>query len=244
MESLNGEAPKIRAADEPRFFLDAPSSPEAEALRSLCTSMMLSSSGRPPQVVLVVSSFPGEGKTTVATNLAMAMARQGSTCIVDADLRRGHIASAFGISTELGLSDVLEGAIPVERAMVSVPNVAQLTALGSNAGNVSAGQLVCSQAMREVVLELRQRFQFVIIDSAPLLPFADAQALSTVVDGLVFVGRSGITTRHAVRRSLELLQQVHGAPILQFVLNGADVNSNDYQYYRQGYNYYGELSSK
>jgi Mrp family chromosome partitioning ATPase len=98
--------------------------------------------------------------------------------------------------------------------------------------------------MRDVVQELRQRFQFVIIDSAPLLPFADAQSLSTVVDGLVFVGRSGITTRDAVRRSLELLQQVHGAPILQFVLNGADVNSNDYQYYRQGYNYYGELSSK
>jgi Mrp family chromosome partitioning ATPase len=98
--------------------------------------------------------------------------------------------------------------------------------------------------MRQVVRDLRQRFQYVIIDTAPLLPFADGQALSTVVDGLVFVGRSGITTRDAVRRSLELLQQVQGAPIVQFVLNGADVNSNDYQYYRQGASYYGEYVSK
>ena len=129
---------------------------------------------------------------------------------------------------------MLEGTIPLEQALISAPNVTQLTAVPSHSGNTNAGQLVCSEAMRQVVRDLRQRFQFVIIDTAPLLPFADGQALSTIVDGLVFVGRSGITTRDAVRRSLELLQQVHGAPILQFVLNGADVNSSDYQYYRQG----------
>ena len=241
--TLDGVGRK-KTVDEPRFFLDAPSSPEAEALRSLCTSMMLSNSDRPPQVLLVVSSFPGEGKTTVATNLAMAMARQGSTCIVDADLRRGRVADAFGISSEAGLIDVLEGSIPLEQVLISAPNVSQLTTIPSHSGNINAGQLVCSEAMRQVVRDLRQRFQFVIIDTAPLLPFADGQALSTIVDGLVFVGRSGITTRDAVRRSLELLQQVRGAPILQFVLNGANVNSSDYQYYRQGHDYYGELSAK
>jgi polysaccharide biosynthesis transport protein len=230
--------------DEPRFFLDAPSSPEAEALRSLCTSMMLANSHRSPQVLLVVSSFPGEGKTTVAMNLAMAMARQGKTCIVDADLRRGRVATACGVSIEGGLTDVLEGSIPLDQVLIPAPNVADLTVLPSHSGNVNAGQLVCSEGMRELVRELRLRFQYVIIDTAPLLPFADGQALSTVVDGLVFVGRSGITTRDAVRRSLELLQKVHGAPILQFVLNGASVNSADYQYYQQGHDYYGELSRR
>jgi polysaccharide biosynthesis transport protein len=233
-----------RAATEPRFFLDEPSSPEAEALRSLCTSMMLSNAERPPQVMLVVSSFPGEGKTTVAVNLAMAMARQGSTCIVDADLRRGHVASAFGIPGVLGLTDVLDGTLPLERALITTPNIDQLTAVPSHAGNVNAGQLVCSEAMRQVVRDLRQRFQYVIIDTAPLLPFADGQALSTIVDGLVFVGRSGVTTRDAMRRSLDLLQQVNSAPIVQFVLNGTDVNSSEYQYYRQGYDYYAEASPK
>jgi polysaccharide biosynthesis transport protein len=233
-----------KPADEPRFFLDTPSSPEAEALRSLCTSMMLSNLDRPPQVVLVVSSFPGEGKSTVAMNLAIAMARQGTTCIVDADLRRGLVANVFGISPGLGLTDVLFGTIPLEQVLVSAPRVSQLTVVPAHSGNANAGQLVCSEGMRQVVSELRQRFQFVIIDSAPLLPFADGQALSTVVDGLIFVGRSAITTRDAVRRSLELLRQVHSAPILQFVLNGADINSADYQYYRQGAQYYDELSSR
>ena len=119
-----------------------------------------------------------------------------------------------------------------------------MTAIPSHAGNVNAGQLVCSEAMRQVIRDLRQRFQFVIIDSAPLLPFADGQALSTIVDGLVFVGRSGITTRDAVSRSLELLQQVRSAPIVQFVLNGTDVNSSEYQYYKLGYDYYTPVSHK
>jgi Mrp family chromosome partitioning ATPase len=87
------------------------------------------------------------------------------------------------------------------------------------------------------VSELRQRFQYVIIDSAPLLPFADGRALSTLSDGLVFVGRSGITTRDVLRRSVELLNEVHGAPILEFVLNAADINSASYKYYGYGYNY-------
>ncbi len=92
------------------FLLDRPYSPEAEALHSLYTSIMLSRLGSAPQVVLVVSSYPGEGKTTVAVNLAIAMARHGQTCIVDADLRRGRIADALRPDLELGLSDVLTGA--------------------------------------------------------------------------------------------------------------------------------------
>ena len=91
------------------FLLDRPHSPEAEALRSLYTSVMLSRPGNPPQVLLVVSSFPGEGKTTVAVNLAMAMAQHGTTCLVDADLRRGGVAAALGVSEYVGLTDVLNG---------------------------------------------------------------------------------------------------------------------------------------
>ena len=231
-----------RLAPEVRFLLDRPNSPEAEALRSLFTSMMLSRLDRPPQVVLVVSAFPGEGKTTVASNLAIAMAQQGSTCIVDADLRRGHVARAFGISGEFGLTDVLQGLIPLDRVLVDVPNVPKLSVVPAHSGNVNAGQLVCSEAMRGVLQDLRQRFRFVVIDSAPLLPFADGRALSVIADGLIFVGRSGTTTRETVRHSLELLQQVHAAPILEFVLNAADLNSAQYRYYGYGPGYHQNLS--
>jgi succinoglycan biosynthesis transport protein ExoP len=223
----------LASDDDVHFLLDRPSSPEAEALRSLHTSMMLSELGRPPQMVLVLSSLPGEGKTTVAVNLATMMAQQGSTCIVDADLRRGHVARAFGISSGVGLTDVLQGKIPLDRVLIEVPNVRNLTVVPAHSGDLNAGQLVCSERMREVLQELRQRFRFVIIDSAPVLPFADGRALSVVADGLIFVGRSGVTTREIVRHSLELLRKVHGAPILEFVLNAADIDASQYRYHYQ-----------
>jgi polysaccharide biosynthesis transport protein len=231
--SANGKlAPGVR------FLLDRPHSPEAEALRSLYTSVMLSRPGNPPQVVLVVSSFPGEGKTTVAVNLAMAMAQHGTTCLVDADLRRGRVASAFGMSSEVGLSDVLIGTSTLEQAMVSVASVPNLNVIPAHAGSVQAGQLVCSDSMRNLLEELRQRFQFVVVDSAPILPFADGRALSNLADGLIFVGRSGMTTKDVVLRSLDLLREVHSAPVLEFVLNAADLNAPQYRYYQYAYDYY------
>jgi len=220
------------------FLLDRPHSPEAEAVRSLHTSVMLSCPGNPPQVLLVVSSLPGEGKTTVAVNLAMAMAQHGTTCLVDADLRRGRVAASLGVPNNLGLTDVLNGTAPLNRVLVQIPNAANLTVLPAHAGSEKAGQLVCSDQMRKVLDELRKEFQFIVVDSAPILPFADCRALSNLTDGLIFVGRSGITTRELVQRSLELLEQVHAAPVLQFVVNAADVSSPQYRYYQYGYDYY------
>jgi capsular exopolysaccharide synthesis family protein len=191
---------------------------------------------------MVVSSLPAEGKTTVAVNLAIAMAQHGSTCIVDADLRRGRVAAEFGIATKFGLSDVLAGAGSIKRAYVAVPTVPNLIVVPAHPGNPKAGQLICSETMSEVLRELRSQFRFVVIDSAPLLPFADGRALSTLVDGLVFVGRSGITTHHVMRRSLELLDEVHGAPVLEFVLNAADITSAQYRYYQYVYDYYQSAS--
>jgi polysaccharide biosynthesis transport protein len=218
--------------------LERPHSPEAEALRSLYTSVMLSRPGNPPQVLLVVSSLPGEGKTTVAMNLAMAMAQHGTTCVVDADLRRGRLAAAFGISNHVGLTDVLNATSLLDDALVQIPSLPNLTVLPAHAGSTKAGQLMCSAKMPEVLTELRNRFRFVVIDSAPILPFADGRAISNYADGLIFVGRSGITTREVVQRSLELLQEIHAPAVLEFVLNAADLNSPQYRYHQYGYEYY------
>jgi polysaccharide biosynthesis transport protein len=245
LPGTNGHAPgREKLAPGVRFLLDRPHSLEAEALRSLYTSIMLSRRGTPPQAVLVVSSFPGEGKTTVAVNLALAMAQHGSTCVVDADLRRGRVAAAFGLTGKVGLADVLSGAATMESALVEVPSLSNLTVLPAHAGDINAGTLVCSEAMQNVINDLRERFRFIVVDSAPLLPFADGRALSASVDGLIFVGRSGITTRDVVRRSLELLEEVHAAPVLEFVLNAADLNSPQYRYYQYGYDYYDRAAAK
>ena len=76
-----------------------------------------------------------------------------------------------------------------------------------------------------------------VVDSAPVVPFVDGRALSTLVDAVILVGRSGITTRQAMRRSVELIHEIHGAPILQIVLNAADQNATDYKHYGYGYTY-------
>jgi polysaccharide biosynthesis transport protein len=236
LEGSSSEKGHSRLASGVRFLLDYPSAPEAEALRYLYTSVMLSRAGAPPQALLVVSSFPGEGKTTVAINLAIAMAQHGSTCIVDADLRRGGVAAAFGISNSVGLSDVLTGSVLLDQVLSPIPSLSNLTVVPSHP-NSNGGQLVCSEKMHSVVKQLRSRFRFVVIDCAPLLPFADGRLLSTLVDGLIFVGRAGITTRDVVRRSLESLNEVQAAPVLEFVLNAADFNSPQYKYYRYRYGY-------
>jgi polysaccharide biosynthesis transport protein len=84
-----------------------------------------------------------------------------------------------------------------------------------------------------VLLQLRRQFDFIVVDSPPILPYADARVISALVDGVILVGRSGVTTRQAIERSLELLEQVQSAPVLDMVLNG--VLSSDYHYYRNAY---------
>ncbi len=91
------------------FFLERPNSPEGEAVQALYASIMLSWPNNPPQTLLIVSAFPGEGKTTVALNLSYALAQHANTCLVDADLRRGRVANAFSLPAGQGLGDVLSG---------------------------------------------------------------------------------------------------------------------------------------
>jgi polysaccharide biosynthesis transport protein len=212
------------------FLLDRPQSAESEAVRALHTSVRLSQPDSPPQVLLVTSSFPFEGKTTIATNLAMELSRERKTCLVDADLRRGMIAGLFNVSTNHSLADVLAGSAKVDEALSPVAETPILTILPAGHAVPNPGELVCSDAMRAIIQELRQKFHYVVIDAPPVLPFADARAIAPLVDGVLFVGRSGITPRAAMQRSLELLAEVHSARVLDIVLNGADMRFLGYGY--------------
>lgn len=226
------------------FFLERPNSPEGEAVQALYASIMLSWPNNPPQTLLIVSALPGEGKTTVALNLSYALAQQANTCLVDADLRKGRVASAFSMTTGQGLGDVLTADATLEASLLEVPGMSNLSILPAGRSNGNFGRLICSDTMEQVLSGLRERFRFVVIDSAPLLPFVDGRALSTLADAVVLVGRAGVTTRQAMRRSVELISEVHGAPILQIVLNGADRNSTDYKYYDYEYPYGERTSNK
>jgi polysaccharide biosynthesis transport protein len=235
---VDGLPAPVQSNSTNMFFLERPNSPEAEALQALYASIMLSWPNNPPQTLLIVSSFPEEGKTTVALNLSYALAQHANTCLVDADLRKGRVANAFSLPAGQGLGDVLSGEATLESSVLEVPGLSNLSILPAGRTNGNFGQLICSEKMEQTLATLRERFRFVVIDSAPILPFVDGRALSTLADAVILVGRSGVTTRQAMRRSVELISEVHGAPILQVVLNAASMGTSDYKYYRYGYEDY------
>lgn len=223
------------------FMLQDTSKPQAEALRGLATSILLSGQSA-KQVLLIASSFPGEGKTTIAANLAVVLAQRGPTCLVDADLRRPRIAHMFGLDNGEGLHELLangsthaEVASPLEGAVIAVESVPNLSILPAGRSNQSPGALVSSDRMKDIVLELRDRFDYIVIDSPPILPYSDGRVLATHADGVVFVGRSGVTTHDAMGRAIELLNSVQGAPVLEVVLNGATPANGAYHYYQYRY---------
>jgi len=170
----------------------------------------------------------------MAVNLAVALAQQSPTCLVDCDRRNSVLSSIFEPVSELGLGDVLAGTLPLSEAVFDT-DVPGLCVIPCGRAAEGAYDLANREAMKETLEGLRERFQFIIVDSPPILPYADGRVLSTIVDGVVFVGRPHLTTREAMKRSLEVLAQVNSAPILEVVLNAAESDVADYQYYRYGY---------
>jgi len=225
---------ELQAAEIPQKFLQSrPHSPESEALQGLITSILLSRREAQNQVLLVASSFAREGKTTLAVNLALSLAQYGPTCIIDADLRRPRVAKVFRVSDRPGLSELLTNQASLDEALHLAPDTENVQIIPAGAETKSAASMVGSEAMRELVQELRQQFHSVIIDSPPILPYADGRALSTLADGVIFICRSGVTTREAFLRSQEVLRKLRGAPILEVVLNAAPFQSGkewQYQY--------------
>jgi succinoglycan biosynthesis transport protein ExoP len=207
---------------------------ESEAMRELRTSLLNSKQGNAPQVILISSSTEGEGKTTVAVNFAIALAQLGKTCLVDADLRQPAVARAFGIAPKVGLTDVLKSSIPLASALVYFAEYENLAVLPGGTMSENPADALSSLQMKKLVDALRQYCDYIVIDSPPVIRFSDARFLSSLADDVVLVGRCGITTRRAMQRTTELLNEVH-ASVAGMVVNGVDLSSPDYDYYTYGY---------
>jgi len=224
----NGKTPSVC------LFTGPAGTPEAEALRSLRASIFLSRPGRPSQVMLVASSITGEGKSSMAASLALLLAQRGRTCLVDGDLRRPALTNAFGITGNQGLSQILTGRATLQNSLVRMTGFDNLCLLPVGQLPPSPFDLLASDEMEKLVAALRQEFAFVLIDSPPLIPFADARLLAALVDGVLLVSRYGMTTRRSLVRGTQLLFE-SGAPILGVVINGMNFASADYHYYNYGY---------
>jgi succinoglycan biosynthesis transport protein ExoP len=227
--SANGKGSRQTAA-LPRLMASDARTPQADAMRNLRTSILLSRPNATPRVFVVAAPSSGEGSTTIAANLAIVMARHGKTCLVDGDMRRPAVARAFALAPEVGLSNILMGLATLEQAFAAVPRAGHLSLLAGGPIPPNPADLLTSHAMRRLVSALREQFQFVVIDSPPVIPFSDARVMSSLADAVILVSRSGVTTRRAMIRCTELLGETH-APVLGVIINDIDLNSADYTYY-------------
>jgi capsular exopolysaccharide synthesis family protein len=214
-------------------------SPLAEAYRHLRTSILLSTAGRTPKSLLVTSSLPGEGKTTTAVNTAISLAQTGaSVVIIDADMRRPRLQSIFDMRGQEGLSSILSSDVAENEmlAMVRHDEESGLSVLTSGPIPPNPAELLGSDQMRRLLAALQANYTHVVVDSPPVSSFTDGVLISTMVDGVLLVVHGGKSSRHIVRRSKQLLNDV-GAKIFGVVLNNVNLHSHDYYYYQ---NYYSQ----
>ena len=221
-----------------QFLKEKPNSPEAEAIRSLETAIRVSAQLKenPVKTLLITSGFPGEGKTTVATNLAAALSRHYKTCLIDADLRHPVITSTYGLKREIGLQDALMKPELVDELNTTPVEVPSLTVLGSGGAIPDAIDKMTSDSMAKLLERLKMRFDYIVIDSPPVIPFAESRWLSALADGIVVVARASTTTRRALGWTMNILGDVQ-PQVLGVVLNGVDI-SVDYDAYANAYRYY------
>lgn len=208
--------------------------PAAEAFRALRTNVTFVGAEKPLQFITVTSPGPGEGKSTTAANLAVALAQGGQrTLLIDGDLRRPLVHRAFALVQEPGLTDVLVGHATAREAVRPevLPN---LDVLPSGAIPPNPSELLGSAAMQTLVGGLRHDYHYIIIDTPPTLPVTDASVVASSADAAILVVRSGDTEEVAAQRALEQLRRVH-ARVAGAVLNG--VSARHDHYYASYYSY-------
>jgi capsular exopolysaccharide synthesis family protein len=218
-------------------MLANPRSPQAERFRRL-KSTLVHRHGGDAQVIVVTSGIPGEGKSTVSMNLGLAFATDTGTrtLLIDADLRRPTIGVRLAPEPKLGLSEVLLGQADLVHAIAHLSNTSlHVLPAGSKPGDPY--QLLSSPEARSLVVQLREQYDRVIIDTPPIIPFTDADAIGAVSDGIVLVVQAGTTPKAAFAQELSAITSTR---VLGLVLNGAkrslaDSNSDYGAYYHSYY---------
>lgn len=231
-------APADRSQPPADYLLNKPLSAFAEAVRGLRTSVLFSRVGQTVKLVAVTSTLPGEGKTTTAVCLARSAAQAGHrVVIIDCDLRRRAVNRLLGMTPSIGLLDVLNGTAALENALVhDVPSGAYVLPLTESA--FTPKDVFSSRAMDTLLQTLKDNFDLVILDTAPVLAVADTRILAAKADTVVFLTRWRSTPRKAINDSLRLLDKA-GAHVSGVALVQVDMNSQArYGYGDAGY-YYG-----
>jgi len=229
-------------ADQATMAQGASWSRIAEALREMRTSILLSSPGSPPKVIMIASSRPSEGKSSIATLFAITLALAGSkVLVIDADLRRSSVHLRFHVGKQTGLSSVLSGKSTLKQSIVEWPKMPNLHIMAAGPAPPLPSELLGSKQMEDLIAALRNDYEFIILDTPPVLVVTDAQLISRVADAVVLLVRYGTVQRHVAQRSIDLLER-SGAHFLGIAINAVDLRAPGYsEYYGRKYSdYYGE----
>jgi capsular exopolysaccharide synthesis family protein len=212
---------------------DDPRGAVAEAYRALRTNIQFASPDHPIHTILATSTSAEDGKSTTLANLAITLAQAGHhTILVDCDLRRPSLHKLFGVPNETGLTSMILDSKTSDAPPFQVTVEENLVLLPSGPLPPNASELLGSQRMREVIAVLKERAEYLLLDTPPIIAVTDAAVLAPQVDGVLLVINAGHTKRDLARRAKALLDKV-GANTLGVVLNNAQLDSDYYKYYGQ-----------
>jgi polysaccharide biosynthesis transport protein len=209
----------------------------SEAYRSIRTSLLLSQAEKPPQVILLTSPSPGEGKTVTSVNIAIALAQDGySVLLVDGDMRKGCCHERLGLSRNSGLSNILTGRLSLDEG-IRQTSIDRLSLISRGAPPPNPSELLGSRIMKETLKDLREIYDFILIDSPPVIGISDAAILSVLVDGVLLVLDGQNTSTPSAQKAVERLDMVR-ARMMGVILNAVDLQDPHYSYFRTYNQYY------
>ena len=200
LQSMAGQEEQVET-----LYLENKRSVFSESLNHIRTGVMYSDVDNPPKVVLITSSVQSEGKTTLASNLALAYAQLGPTLLIDADLRRPRIKHILKTETKFGLVDFVAGTVSLKDCVEQNMSESNLYVLNSGTAPPNPLELLSSGKFQKILKGLRERFSYIVIDSAPVLPASDAIVLGKMSDALLLAVQSDRTTHHMVREAIKRL---------------------------------------
>jgi len=208
-----------------------PSSPIGEQYKIIRMNIQSLSKTKSYKTFVVTSSISGEGKTVTSVNLAIMMAHDLNSkniLLIDADMRKGKVAKYVGLNKSPGLSEILKGEAEPDATFVS-PNIENLTIIPAGATPRNPAELLGSKKMKTVLESLKSRFDYIFIDSPPVMPLADPCILGAMADGVIMVVQAGRTQRDMVKQSEQRLLQSH-ANIAGYVMTNVEYHLPEYLY--------------